>query len=151
MIEPDGLLMGERAFTTDAGHDLPLAYYGPHGTIRTISAADLLLERVEQGDFSGRVAAEGVTVTGGGDVFATPFDPVLPGVEVIATAISHLVTGDGLVRDGRPAGRRDHRDRAGDVPDRPDRRAAQRRRRFPRGDRRRELATNLVAFSQGSG
>ncbi len=41
----------------------------------------------------------GATVTGGGDVFPTPFDPVLPGVEVIATSITHLIAGDGLVRD----------------------------------------------------
>jgi adenylate cyclase len=32
-------------------------------------------------------------------VFPTPFDPVLPGVEVISTAISHLMAGDGIVRD----------------------------------------------------
>jgi len=37
-------------------------------------------------------------VTGGGDVFPTPFDPVLPGVEVIATAVTQLMAGDGLVR-----------------------------------------------------
>jgi len=28
----------------------------------------------------------GATVTGSGDVFPTPFDPVMPGVEIIATA-----------------------------------------------------------------
>jgi adenylate cyclase len=41
----------------------------------------------------------GATVTGGGDVFPTPFDPVMPGVEIIATAITHLTTGDGILRD----------------------------------------------------
>jgi len=41
----------------------------------------------------------GATVTAGGDVFPTPFDPVLPGVEVLATAIAHLLEGDALVRD----------------------------------------------------
>ena len=40
-----------------------------------------------------------MTVTGAGDVYPTPFDPVLPGVEVIATATAHLMSGGGLVRD----------------------------------------------------
>jgi adenylate cyclase len=42
----------------------------------------------------------GSTVTGGGDVFPTPFDPVLPGVEVMSTAITRLIAGDNIVRDG---------------------------------------------------
>ena len=41
----------------------------------------------------------GATVTGGGDVFSTPFDAVMPGVEVISTAIAHLMTGDGILRN----------------------------------------------------
>jgi adenylate cyclase len=40
----------------------------------------------------------GATAIGTGDTFATPFDPVLPGVEVLATAIGHLTAGDGLRR-----------------------------------------------------
>ena len=99
VIDPGGIVVGGRRVATDAGQMLPLSFYGPRGTIRTISAADLLLGRVEAAAIRDRVAAIGSTVTGGGDVFATPFDPVLPGVEVISTAISHLVTGDGPVRN----------------------------------------------------
>jgi adenylate cyclase len=47
----------------------------------------------------GRIVVIGATATGAGDVFPTPFDPVLPGVEVMSTAIAHLMTGDGIVRD----------------------------------------------------
>ena len=101
VIEPGGISVGGRLVETDAGHALPLFFYGPRGTIRTISAADLLLGQVGAEPLSDRVVAIGATVTGGSDVFATPFDPVLPGVEVISTAISHLMTGDGLVRTKR--------------------------------------------------
>ncbi len=45
-----------------------------------------------------RIVVIGATVTGGGDVFPTPFDSVLPGVEVVSTAISQIMTGDGIVR-----------------------------------------------------
>ena len=41
-IEADGLLLGERHIPTDIDHVLPLAFYGRHGTVRTISAASLL-------------------------------------------------------------------------------------------------------------
>ena len=37
-IEADGILIGGRFVATDLGHVLPLAFYGPRGTIRTISA-----------------------------------------------------------------------------------------------------------------
>jgi adenylate cyclase len=46
-----------------------------------------------------RVVVIGATVTGGGDFFPTPFDPVMPGVEVTSTAITHLLAGDGMMRD----------------------------------------------------
>ncbi len=43
----------------------------------------------------------GATALGGSDTFATAFDPVMPGVELLATGIAHLTAGDGLVRDAR--------------------------------------------------
>jgi adenylate cyclase len=98
-VEPNRLFMGERMIPTDLGHLLPLAFYGPRGTIPTISAAAVLAGQVDGGEIRNRIVVVGGTVTGGGDVFPTPFDPVLPGVEVISTAIAHLMAGDGIVRD----------------------------------------------------
>ena len=48
----------------------------------------------------GRIVVLGATATGAGDFFPTPFDSLMPGVEIISTAITHLVAGDGVVRDG---------------------------------------------------
>ena len=98
-IEPDRLFLGERSIRTDLGHLLPLAFYGPRGTIPTISAAAVLTGGLDGSEIRNRIVVIGATVTGGGDVFPTPFDPVLPGVEVISTAIAHLMAGDALVRD----------------------------------------------------
>lgn len=100
-IEPDRVFLGSRSVATDLGHLLPLAFYGPRGTIPTISAATVLAGRADGERLRDRIVVIGATVTGGGDVFPTPFDPVLPGVEVISTAIAHLATGDGIVRDRR--------------------------------------------------
>ncbi|TIS56269.1 MAG: adenylate/guanylate cyclase domain-containing protein [Mesorhizobium sp.] len=98
-IAPDRLSLGRRWIRTDIGHILPLAFYGPRGTIRTISAATVLDGQLDRSVIQDRIVVIGATATGAGDVFPTPFDPVLPGVEVMATAIAHLMTGDGIVRD----------------------------------------------------
>jgi adenylate cyclase len=104
ILQRHGVALGEREIATDYGYRLPLRFYGPRGTVRTISAAQLLAGEIVQDAVSDRVVLVGATVTGAGDVFPTPFDQVLPGVEVLATATAHLLTGDGLLRDWRVRG-----------------------------------------------
>ncbi|TCR82227.1 adenylate/guanylate cyclase domain-containing protein [Rhizobium sp. BK376] len=99
VIEPDGILLGNREVGTDIGHMLPLSFYGPRGTIRTVSATAALNGQIPENVIKDHIVVIGATVTGGGDVFPTPFDPVFPGAEVVSTAITHLMAGDGLVRD----------------------------------------------------
>jgi adenylate cyclase len=98
-VETDSLTLGPRRIPTDIGHILPLAYYGRHGTVRTISAARVLDGDVAREAVKDRIVVIGTTVTGAGDVFPTPFDPVMPGAEIVATAIAHLATGDGILRN----------------------------------------------------
>ena len=98
-IEPDGVSVGGRSIRTDLGHALPVAFYGPRGSIRTVSAASVLNGTTARDDIRGRIVVIGATATGVGDVYPSPFDPVLPGVEVMATGISHLASGDGMLRD----------------------------------------------------
>jgi adenylate cyclase len=96
---PAALALGERHLATDVGQRLPLTFYGPRGTIPTVSAADVLTGKLDANMVEDRVVVIGSTVTGGGDVFPTPFDAVLPGVEVMSTAITRLISGDSIVRD----------------------------------------------------
>jgi adenylate cyclase len=98
-IQSDSLTLAGRRIPTDIGHVLPIAFYGRHGTVRTISAASALNGTVAPEAIRNRIVVIGATVTGGGDVFPTPFDSVMPGVEIIATVIAQLMTGDGLLRD----------------------------------------------------
>ncbi|MDB5576132.1 MAG: adenylate/guanylate cyclase protein [Bradyrhizobium sp.] len=98
-IQADSLTLAGRRIRTDIDHVLPIAFYGRHGTVSTISAATVLNGTVAPEAIRNRIVVIGATVTGGGDVFPTPFDPVMPGVEIIATAIAQLMTGDGLLRD----------------------------------------------------
>ncbi|MRG58159.1 CHASE2 domain-containing protein [Phyllobacterium sp. SYP-B3895] len=98
-VEPGRLLLGDEIIRTDIGQALPLSFYGTRGSIRTISAADVLAGKLSRESIENRIVVIGTTVTGGGDVFPTPFDPVLPGVEVVSTAITHLMNGGALIRD----------------------------------------------------
>ncbi|WP_291865895.1 adenylate/guanylate cyclase domain-containing protein [Bradyrhizobium sp.] len=99
VIEADSLTLAGRRIRTDIDHVLPLGFYGRRGAVRTVSAASVLDQSVAGEAVRNRIVVIGATVTGGGDFFPTPFDPVMPGVEIIATAISQLMTGDGLLRD----------------------------------------------------
>jgi adenylate cyclase len=98
-IEPDRLILGQLSIPTDADHAFPIAFYGPRRTIRTVSAGAILAGEVPASVIADRIVMIGATVTGGGDVYSTPFEPVMPGVEVIATAVTHLMAGDVILRD----------------------------------------------------
>ncbi len=99
-IMGDGhLQLGSAIIPLDLGYHLPLRPYGPRRTIPTLSGAALLDGTASVADLNNRVVVVGSTVLGGSDTFATAFDPVLPGVELLSTGIANLISGDGLVRD----------------------------------------------------
>jgi len=98
VIGPDRIEVGGRATKMDLGYHLPIRYYGPAGSFKRYSAASLLRGDVGGESLRGQVVLVGMTALGLGDTFATPFDRVAPGVEIFATAISNLLSGDGLAR-----------------------------------------------------
>ncbi|WP_280948485.1 CHASE2 domain-containing protein [Methylobacterium tarhaniae] len=91
--------IGAARVPLDLGRHLPLRPYGPRRTIPTVSAAGLLDGTVPAPALADRVVVVGATALGGSDTFATAFDPVMPGVELLTTGIAHLMTGGGLTRD----------------------------------------------------
>jgi adenylate cyclase len=90
--------VGDVRIATDFGYHMPLRFYGPRGSIRTISAGPILRGEAPAAELRGRLVVVGATATGTSDSFATPFDPVLPGVEVLATAVGNIVARDALAR-----------------------------------------------------
>jgi len=98
-IEPYRLILGQRSIPIDSDCAAPIVFYGPRRTIRTISARSLLAGQADLKAIENRIVVLGATVTGGGDFFSTPFEPVMPGVEVVSTAIAQLVSGDVVRRD----------------------------------------------------
>jgi len=96
-IGAETITLAGDAVATDFGAYVPLNFYGPAGHFRQISAARLLTGDMPAEEISGKIVVIGATASGAADVFASPFDPVLPGVEVWATAIDNLLNGDALI------------------------------------------------------
>ena len=97
-LEGDAVRIGSATTRLDVGFHLPIRFYGPRGTIPTVSAQHVV-DGAARDAVRGRIAVIGATAIGTADTFSTTFDPILPGVEVMATAVAHLATGKGLVRD----------------------------------------------------
>lgn len=71
--------------------ELSVNYYGPGGSIKTYSAADIMRKRLSQNELQGKLVFVGFTEMGIYDVRPTPFDSVLPGVEIHATAAANTL------------------------------------------------------------
>lgn len=99
-ITKTGLRVGDIEQKLDLGWHLALNYYGPGGSIHTISARTIL--EAEPSATLGRNSRHvvvGVTATAVGGRFNTPIDVTMPGVEVQATGIANLLNGSHLLRD----------------------------------------------------
>ncbi|MEE4011130.1 adenylate/guanylate cyclase domain-containing protein [Roseibium sp. FZY0029] len=101
-VTAEGIRIGGRVQPLDLHWQQSLNYYGKGGTIRTISA-QLLLEdpAAAKVALEGHLVLLGVTASAVGDRFSTPFDPILPGVEVLSTGIANLLDGSVLLRDSQ--------------------------------------------------
>ncbi len=91
--------LAARSVPLDFGLHLPIRYYGPRGTMHQFSVARVLDGSLDPDLVRGQVVVLGITALATGDAFAVPFDRTVPGVEILATAISNLLAGDGLIRN----------------------------------------------------
>jgi adenylate cyclase len=96
-FEADAVRLGGTRTPLDLGAALALRFYGPQGSVPTVSAAAVMAGEADAA-IREKILVVGATALGSGDSFATPFDPVLPGAEVLATGLSHLIHGDALDR-----------------------------------------------------
>jgi adenylate cyclase len=101
-VTAEGIRLAGRVQPLDMHWQQPLNYYGKGGTIRTVSAEALLQgSAAAKAALDGHLVMLGVTASAVGDRFSTPFDPILPGVEVLSTGIANLLDGSVLLRDSR--------------------------------------------------
>ncbi|XAH25041.1 CHASE2 domain-containing protein [Xylophilus sp. GW821-FHT01B05] len=89
---------GGDAATWRRDHWMHIAFAGPGGSYRTVSAADVLHGDVPDGLFRNRVVLVGAASSGLGDVYPTPLTGhalYTPGVEVSANIAGDLLAGSG--------------------------------------------------------
>ena len=87
-----------RASGGQSQHTTWIDYRGPPGTVRRVSALDVLEGRVAPGVFRDKLVVIGVTTRASPDVHRTPLDAGrgMPGVEVQANAIDTMLRGEPL-------------------------------------------------------
>ncbi len=83
--------LGTHTISSSQEGELSVNYYGPGGTIKTYSAVDIIKKRLPQDELRGKLAFAGFTEMGIYDVRPTPFDSILPGVEIHATAAANIL------------------------------------------------------------
>lgn len=88
------LQIGERRIPLDDRGRLLLRYRGWHGTVKPLSARELLEGRVPPGALKDRIVFIGATATGMGEAVVTPVNSLLSGVQVHAIAAENILNND---------------------------------------------------------
>jgi adenylate cyclase len=94
----ESLSLGEKTVPLDPGGSLLLSFRGPRKSFDYVSAVDILDGTVTEEMIRGRIVLVGTTAAGLEDVRSTPLDTAFPGVEIHATALDNLLTGDFIRR-----------------------------------------------------
>lgn len=90
--------LGPNSAPLDSRGRLLIDYLGPRGTFKTISAADVMAGRVKPSVLRDKIVLIGPNDSANIDKAITPFDPLLPGVELHATVIHNVLHGEGLLQ-----------------------------------------------------
>jgi signal transduction histidine kinase/CHASE2 domain-containing sensor protein len=86
----------ETAMVWVRDHQIWIPFAGPPGTVPRVSYADVLMDRLDPGLFSGAIVVVGATAVGLGDLLPTPVSGhslPMPGVEIVANELDVLLTG----------------------------------------------------------
>ncbi|MCV3270768.1 CHASE2 domain-containing protein [Roseobacter sinensis] len=97
-IAADALNLGGDLVPLDVGLTMPLRLIGPEGHIPTYSAS-VILDGTHAADLAGKAVLVGFTATAFGDRFPGPYGESVPGVEIMAGAVSQMLGSQPLRRD----------------------------------------------------
>ena len=90
----ESIEMGSLNIPTDRFAHLMLNYRGPQNSFKYISASEILNNTFDKKDIAGKFVLVGTSAVGLSDLRATPYDTVMPGVEVHANVIDNLLKQD---------------------------------------------------------
>ena len=86
----------------DRGGHMLLKFRGPHGTFPYYSISDIIHRKIAPDLLANKIVIIGLTATGLGDRGVTPVDDEMPRVEIHATAIDDVLTGDFIFEPHEP-------------------------------------------------
>ncbi len=88
----EGIQLGSKRYipTDEYGRSL-IFYYGPSGTFRQFSIADIMEDKIPSGFLQGKIVLIGATALGIYDLRVTPFSEVMAGVEKHANVIASVI------------------------------------------------------------
>lgn len=89
--------VGAAEIATEADGQARLRFSG-HQAGRFLPASRILARQVPRGEIEGRIALIGVTAASANDLRSTPIDGAVPGVEIHAETIEHVLSGERLAR-----------------------------------------------------
>jgi adenylate cyclase len=92
------LRVGSARVPLESGGRLRLGFRGPGRRYPYVSADDVLTGRVAPERLRGRIVFVGTSAVGLKEYRSTPTDPLFPGVEVHATVVDNIMTGEHPVR-----------------------------------------------------
>ena len=90
----EGIKFGPIFIPTDENGQILINYLGPQKTFPHISITDILHGNYPEGLFRDKIVLVGATATGIYDLRNTPLDPVFPGLEIHATIVDNILTGN---------------------------------------------------------
>ena len=90
----ESIEMGKLTIPTDRFARLIVNYKDEGGSYTYLSATDILTDNFKHEDVAGKFVLVGTSAIGLADLRATPFDTVMPGVEVHASVIDNLLNQD---------------------------------------------------------
>lgn len=91
-----GVKAGDVIIPTDESGRVLVNYRGPAQTFPHYSAVDVIFGRIPDEELAGKLVVIGPTEIGIGDVYPSPFAEVAPGVEVHASVLENMLSGEVL-------------------------------------------------------
>jgi CHASE2 domain-containing sensor protein len=97
-LTPRTLQMGNLELPSDSHHIFYVHYAGPAETFPTYSYSDVLKKRIDPAVFRDKIILVGASSVELQDLWNTPFQGLMPGVEIQANVVNSLLTGSSLYR-----------------------------------------------------
>jgi serine/threonine-protein kinase len=92
------VLLGDKRIPLEPDNKLLINYQGSFSSLKTVSAVDILAEKIEPDAFKNKLVLIGTMATGIGTLFVVPVESTFPANGVIVTVLQNILGGKFLTR-----------------------------------------------------